>query len=388
MKSVWQTKKLGEVCAVIGGGTPPKGRADFYSGDIHWATVRDMRREVISETEFKITKEAVRSSSTNVIPKGNVVIATRVGLGKVCLLEHDTAINQDLRGIIPQNLQVLSVGFLFWWLKSIAHIIEEEGTGATVKGVKLPFIKSLPIPLPPLPEQHRIVAILDEAFTGIATAKANAKTNLKNARELFESYLNSIFMQKWTGWVEKRIGDVANTQYGLSEPMNEEGKGFKIFRMGEVQDGRLIDTGLMKFADINQVEFEKYKLQKGDVLFNRTNSYELVGKTGIFDMLGNYCFASYLVRVLPNRNALLPEFLNYFMNSKIFQYSVKQKASKSINQANINATILSNESIRFPESTKEQKIIVTNLDSIRAETKRLESIHQKNDLAIRSARQR
>ena len=387
MKSVWQTKKLGEVCAVIGGGTPPKGRADFYSGDIHWATVRDMRREVISETEFKITKEAVRSSSTNVIPKGNVVIATRVGLGKVCLLEHDTAINQDLRGIIPQNLQVLSVGFLFWWLKSIAHVIEEEGTGATVKGVKLPFIKSLPIPLPPLPEQHRIVAILDEAFTGIATAKANAKTNLKNARELFESYLNSIFMQKWTGWVEKRIGDVANTQYGLSEPMNEEGKGFKIFRMGEVQDGRLIDTGLMKFADINQVEFEKYKLQKGDVLFNRTNSYELVGKTGIFDMLGNYCFASYLVRVLPNRNALLPEFLNYFMNSKIFQYSVKQKASKSINQANINATILSNESIRFPESTKEQKIIVTNLDSIRAETKRLESLYQKKLLALDELKQ-
>ena len=174
----WQTKKLGEVCAVIGGGTPPKGRKDFYSGDIHWATVRDMRREVISETEFKITKEAVKCSSTNVIPKGNVVIATRVGLGKICLLEHDTAINQDLRGIIPHNPQVLSVGFLYWWLKNIAHVIEEEGTGATVKGVKLPFIKSLPIPLPPLPEQHRIVAILDEAFKCIATAKANTEKNL------------------------------------------------------------------------------------------------------------------------------------------------------------------------------------------------------------------
>jgi type I restriction enzyme S subunit len=97
------------------------------------------------------TKEAVKGSSTNIIPKGNVVIATRVGLGKVCLLCSDTAINQDLRGIIPKRPSTLSVGYLFQWLKSIAHIIEKEGTGATVQGVKLPFIKSLPMPVPRSP---------------------------------------------------------------------------------------------------------------------------------------------------------------------------------------------------------------------------------------------
>ena len=150
------------------------------------------------------------------------------------------------------------------------------------------------------------------------------------------------------GWVTKRLGDVAKTQYGLSEPMNECGKGFKIFRLGEVQDGRLIDTGRMKCADISAEEFEQYKLRKGDVLFNRTNSFELVGKTGIFTLDGDYCFASYLVRLNLDRRIVLPEFLNYFMNSAPFQESVKAKASKSINQANINATILSNEFISFP----------------------------------------
>src|SRR5437016_4523645 len=146
MKNGWQTRNLGDLCEVVGGGTPPKDNPAYYSGKIPWATVRDMRREIIKETECRITNDAVQSSATNIIPSGNVVIATRVGLGKVCLLAQDTAINQDLRGIIPRDTNKLSVRFLFWWLKSISDVIVNEGTGATVQGVKLPFVKSLQIP--------------------------------------------------------------------------------------------------------------------------------------------------------------------------------------------------------------------------------------------------
>jgi len=134
MKAGWKTKNLGDLCHVIGGGTPSKDKPEYYSGEIAWATVRDMRSDVITDTECKITKEAVKASSTNIIPGGNVVIATRVGLGKVCLLGQDTAINQDLRGIVPINSKVLSVQFLYWWLKYSADVIVAEGTGATVQG--------------------------------------------------------------------------------------------------------------------------------------------------------------------------------------------------------------------------------------------------------------
>ena len=128
MKAGWNTKNLGDLCHIIGGGTPPKDKSEYYTGDIPWATVRDMRSDIITETECNITKEAVKSSSTNIIPSGNVVIATRVGLGKVCLLGQDTAINQDLRGIIPINPKALSVQFLYWWLKNTAGLIVAEGT--------------------------------------------------------------------------------------------------------------------------------------------------------------------------------------------------------------------------------------------------------------------
>jgi type I restriction enzyme, S subunit len=138
MKNGWPIKNLGDLCEMIGGGTPSKAVAEYYAGDIPWATVRDMSSDLITGTECKITQQAVENSATNVIPGGNVVIATRVGLGKVCLLNQDTAINQDLRGIVPANPKNLSVRYLFWWLKHTADAIVGAGKGATVQGVTLP----------------------------------------------------------------------------------------------------------------------------------------------------------------------------------------------------------------------------------------------------------
>jgi type I restriction enzyme S subunit len=184
-----------------------------------------MRSEVITETECRITEEAVKNSATNIIPKGNVVIATRVGLGKVCLLDQDTAINQDLRGIVPINPKALSVRFLFWWLKSIADLIVAEGTGATVQGVKLPFVKSLQVPVVPLPEQQRIVNILDEAFEGVATAKANAEKNFQNARALLESRLRSLFSPLDSGWARTTIGDQLTLQRGFDITKGQQSEG-------------------------------------------------------------------------------------------------------------------------------------------------------------------
>ncbi len=186
-------KLLGEICDVIGGGTPSKANGKFYNGDIPWATVRDMKNDIIKETEHKITKDAVKNSSTNIIPKNNVVITTRVGLGKICLLEHDTAINQDLRGIVPLNSNKLSVNYLFWWFKSISQIIIDNGTGATVHGVKLPFIKGLLIPLPSISGQKVIVKKLDELSMQTKKLEEIYKNKLADLEELKKSVLKKAF---------------------------------------------------------------------------------------------------------------------------------------------------------------------------------------------------
>jgi len=149
----------------------------------------------------------------------------------------------------------------------------------------------------------------------------------------------------------------ANIQYGLNEAMNEGGVGYKIFRMNEIIRGRMVDNGSMKCADISAEEFAKYKLNKGDLLFNRTNSIEHVGKTALFDLDGDYCFASYLVRVVPDTGKVLPKFLEKMMNSSAFQTEAKGKASKSINQANINATVMRNINVPVPPLAEQKKFV-------------------------------
>jgi len=252
MNTGWKVNKLGEICEIVGGGTPSKAIPKYYTGDIPWATVRDMKNDVLSETEFKITQDAVDNSSTNIIQKGNVIIATRVGLGKVCTLEVDTAINQDLKGVIPKRANVLFTPYLFHWFKSISETIINEGTGATVQGVKLPFINSLEIPIPPLPEQQRIVALLDETFTTLDKVKENAEKNLRNARELFESVLESVFANQDEGWEEKKLGDIALIIMGQSpkgETYNIQKVGLPLIN-GPVEFGpeQLSDTIVTKYT--------------------------------------------------------------------------------------------------------------------------------------------
>jgi len=184
--------ELGKICKIVGGGTPSKSNPKFYEGEIPWATVRDMKNDIIEKTQFKINKEATIKSSTNIIPKENIVISTRVGLGKVCILKNDTAINQDLKGIIPFNPKIVEVNFLFYWFKAISKIIVEFGTGLTVQGVKLPFIKSLKINLPSINEQRIIINQIQSLQFHLNNIKIIKEKKINNLKFLKNSLLKDL----------------------------------------------------------------------------------------------------------------------------------------------------------------------------------------------------
>lgn len=227
----WETKPLGEVCEIIGGGTPSKKVAAYYGGEIPWATVGDMNVEQLIATDLRITPAGLENSSARVIPSGNVIIATRVGLGKSCILNQDTAINQDLKGLVPKGSIGLLPRFLFRWTQSIAPRIIGAGTGATVQGVKIKFVSQLPIPVPSIEEQERIVEVLDEAFASIDKAKANIERNLTNDRELFQSRLNDVFSNPFEDWEVSKLEavlDMYQPKTISQKEMVEDGK-FPVF---------------------------------------------------------------------------------------------------------------------------------------------------------------
>ncbi|MDO8609498.1 MAG: restriction endonuclease subunit S, partial [bacterium] len=240
--------KLKDVVKIIGGGTPSKSEKSFYeNGTIKWATVGDMNTDLIVDTELKITEKAVINSSTNIITSDAIVIATRVGLGKVCYLESETAINQDLKGLLPQKNR-LSKEYLYYFFKSISKYIIKNGTGATVKGVKLDFINNIDIPLPPLQEQQRIVSKLDLLFEKIDKAITLHQKNIDEANVFMGSVLNDVFGELEEKYEKKQLHTVIKIIGGGTPSKNEkiywDNGNIKWATVGDMNVETIVDTEL------------------------------------------------------------------------------------------------------------------------------------------------
>jgi len=243
--------------------------------------------------------------------------------------------------VVPEFLRHLLVSDFFH--ASFMQTI--TGVGGSLSRANPAAVGEIKIPLPPLEVQKEIVAEI-EGYQKV----------INGARAVLDHYRPHIPIHP--DWPMVELGRVCEKiQYGLSVPLNTDGSGYKTFRMNELVEGRCIDRGDMKCAEIPQSEFEKYRLARGDILFNRTNSFEHVGRTGIFDSQGDYCFASYLIRLTIADGKADPFFVNAFMNSDSFQQGIKQFASRAIGQANINAKSLAGYPIPLPPLATQQAIV-------------------------------
>jgi type I restriction enzyme S subunit len=370
VKAGWQTKKLRDVCELINGrayskpellseGKYPVLRVGNFFTSNHWY-YSDLELE---KDKYCDTGDLLYAWSASFGPR------MWTG-GKVIFHYHIWKVRHDPL-LIDQK-------FLFhFFLWDTEQVKEDRGAGTTMIHVSKGSMEERDILVPPLPEQHRIVAILDEAFDGIATAKANAEQNLQNAHALFESHLKSVLWNK--AWEWKTLGDLCDgVEYGSSAKSQKEGR-VPVLRMGNIQDGRF-DWSNLVYSD-DEDEIAKYLLKYDDVLFNRTNSLELVGKTAIYKGEMPAIFAGYLIRIQRKEELLDGDFLNYFLNSQIALDYGKTVVISSVNQANINGAKLKSYPIPAP-SLQDQRIIVKKLNGIREETQHLESLYQQKLAAL------
>ena len=359
MKSGWVIKKLGEVCELIGGGTPSIHESSYYGGNIPWATVRDMNCRVIEKTERTITRKGLENSASNVIPAGNVIISTHVGLGKVCFVAQDTAINQDLKGVIPLA-DTIQRSFLYYWFLSIAEYLEKSGTGSTVRGVKLDFVKNLEFPVPSLPEQKRIVAKIDAAFEKIDKLKANAERNLKNAKELFQSALDEAMRPK-KGWVEKRLGEVGPVcmcKRILKSETNESGgvPFYKIGTFGKTPNAYISEETYRRYREL-------YKFpRKGEILISAAGT---IGRTVVYDGEPAYFQDSNIVWIANDETKVSNAYLQWYYKTSPWCVTKGATIPRLYND-NITSA-----AIAIPPIA-EQRQIVKRLDFLAEKTKLLE----------------
>lgn len=338
---MWKTVKLGDICELIGGGTPSKKNASYYGGEIPWATVRDMHSDELSETELQITELGLQQSSSKVIPANNIVIASRVGLGKVCLLNQDTAINQDLRGVIPKHSNTLDVRYLFHWFKSIAQTIISAGRGATVHGVTLPFLKSLELPLPPLAEQQRIVAKLDAAFAEIDRAVESYEDSVSNAKDCLSKVRASRVTEVLSSSQTAKLGSLASLKNGLNYNKSEKGYSVKILGVGDFGNRFSIGTEDLKVIETNSPVSTDYHLEHGDIVFVRSNgNKQLIGRSIVIENPSEPAtFSGFCIRCRIETADMSPLFLCHYLKSSVVRDKLISEGGGA-NISNLNQKML------------------------------------------------
>jgi type I restriction enzyme S subunit len=386
MKAGWQTKMLGEVCQI----KPPKAEARRLLSDMDLVSFVPMEdlgidQKFLIPTRVKPLSEVV--GSYTYFADGDVLLAKITPcfengkLGIAANLSNGIGFGSS-EYIVFRPGPLVDKEWLYYFLSRESFRIEgaERMSGAVGhKRVAKEFIDGYPIFIPPLPEQQRIVSILDEAFDGIATTKANADKNLKNARALFESYLQSVFSQRGERWVDTTIGQhIRFIDYRGKTPEKTE-DGLRLITAKNVKMGYLSETPKEFVSPESYGGWMTRGIPRlGDVLFTTEAPLANVAQLDIDEKV---VFAQRIIIMQPVTTKLDSAFLKYLLLSQPVQQRIHDKGTGATVKG-IKASLLKTIEISFPKSVVEQERIVVKLDGLREQTQRLESIYRRKLTAL------
>ncbi len=341
--------ELEELFDIKRGGSP-RPIEDFFTNEddgINWIKIGDVAEgtKYVTSTKQKIKPEGLKMS--RLVEPGDFILSNSMSYGRPYILNITGAIHDGWL-VFKQKKNNLNKDYIFNILSSqfVKEQFAQSATGGVVKNLNIELVKRVKIPLPPLPIQEAIVAEI-EGYQKI----------IDGAKMVVDNYKPHIDTDP--DWEMMELGEVCNNlQYGSSRKSNLTGD-VVCLRMGNIQNGE-IDWSDLKYAPKDE-ELEEYLLQKGDVLFNRTNSPVHVGKTGIYRGERKAVFAGYLIRLNYKKNKIIGEYLNYCLNTKDAKAFCQRVKTDGINQSNINAKILGTFPIPIP-SIFIQKQIVTQIE--------------------------
>jgi type I restriction enzyme S subunit len=384
----WKTLTLGELCkfengdrgknypgrkAFVPSGIPFINAGHLDDGEIDWHGM-----DFIPRDRFDIL-------GNGKVQKRDLLFCLRGSLGKFGVVD------QDIEGAIASSLvivrpgEILDCDFLAAYFRSTlcAEMIAKYANGAAQPNLSAKNLKEFKIPLPPLPEQKRIVAILDEVFAGIDAAVANTKKNLANARELFESYLNAVFTRKGEGWVEKTLKEVSK-DFGRGKskhrPRNDPklyGGKYPFIQTGDVRNcNHIITESSQTYNDVGLAQSKLWP--KGTICITIAAN---IAETGILEF--DSCFPDSVIGIVVNDVITTNEYVEYLLQAVKARIKAKGKGSA---QDNINLGTFEKELFPFPD-LDEQHEIVESLNCLATDTQRLESIYQQKLAALAELKQ-
>ena len=382
MKAGWLTKPLGDTCDWQRGLTYTKtDEVDVSENIVLRATNIDLATNLLDFGELKYINEKVIVPDNKKVKVGSLIICTASGskthLGKVAYIDDDYgyAFGGFMGMLTPKN--ELNSKFLFHLMTSPAYkdFIAALSDGANINNLKFDDLRQFVIPVPPLAEQQRIVALLDEAFDGIATAKANAEKNLQNARAIFESHLQSVFTQRGDGWTEKRLADVCAITSKLVDPRKPEFLDLTHVGAGNIESktGAFVE---LKTAREERLISGKFLFDESMVLYSKIRPYLM--KVARPDFNGLCSADMYPLAPIPGEAD--KDYLFHLLLSKHFtDYAIEGSARAGMPKVNREHLF---EFRVFVPSVSKQREIAAKFDDLHGETQRLESIYQQKRTAL------
>jgi type I restriction enzyme S subunit len=383
----WPIKTLGEVCGFVRGPFGGSLKKSVFVED--GFAVYEQQHAIydqFDEVRYFIDEPKFREMQRFELRPRDLIMSCSGTMGKVAIVPDDIR-----RGIINQALLKLTTSsavapeFLKYWMGSadFQDALKQQSGGAAIQNVaSVGILKQIQMTLPAIPEQRRIVGILDEAFEGIATAKANAERNLKNARALFESHLEAVFGQRAIGWQEKRLGELATFRNGINFTKSSRGDSMKIVG---VKDFR--NNFWAPFDDLDTVVTdgplpESDLLQEHDILFVRSNGNpELIGRCLLVGKPPERATHSgFTIRARLEDGRVAPKYLCRFLKSGRVRREMID-GGNGVNIKSLNQTTLSSLAIPLP-SFADQLQIARQLEGLDLETTRLSSIYEQKLAAV------
>lgn len=275
--------------------------------------------------------------------------------------EGPFALANLLVALIPLPDSPANAEYLYWYLTAKKdEVLVPLMRGTANVSLKEKDIAEVYVPLPPLPEQQRIVARVKGLLDKVEEARHISDANAISLTSLKSRLLNSLLEQYQTEkfiMLEELITDI---RYGTSEKTNDDSKGLAVFRMGNIQDG-ILNFENFKYLPASRIGGLSM-LSQGDILINRTNSAELVGKCAPFESDGRYTYASYIIKITPNHSLVNYRFLSDYINSPAAREYLTANIKQMTGQANINSKTI--KSLPIPAiSLSDQKRIIESLDS-------------------------
>ncbi|TPO04974.1 hypothetical protein FJ987_26480, partial [Mesorhizobium sp. CU2] len=380
-------RPLGEVAEIASGGTPSKGRDDFWKGNIPWVSPKDMKSAVIADSEDHISEAALSGSATRLIKAGSLLLVVRSGILArtipVGVAGRDLTINQDIKALMPSKK--LESRFLAYFLElREPYLLEKVTRGATVHKLDTPVVKSLPIPLPPLDEQKRIVAVLDGAFRELSQSRANIETNAAEARELFAEALRRTFEIEAVNWPKRTLMGVCR-EFGRGKsrhrPRNDPrlyGGPYPFIQTGDISRA---DHLLTNFSQT----YSEMGLQQSKMWPSGTVCIAIVGatigETAVITF--DACFPDSVIGMTLDQNLANAEYVEFMLG--YYKDDLKE-AGKGSARDNINLGTFEHRGFPLPD-LEIQNDTVQRLKKIAGYIDQVSSLYDENVVLLDTLRQ-